>query len=60
MEKDITSDVISKIVFDKKENRIPKRLVNVNFFDGSCLVYFSDVENIKQGNLVFVEGKKQE
>ena len=41
------------------ESRIPKNLVQVWFDDGSRLTYFSDLPSVKKGDLVTVEGKKE-
>ncbi len=41
------------------EDRVPKNLVEVDFNDGFFLSYFSDLPEIKKGDLVTVEGKME-
>lgn len=55
----IVNEVIDKIEEKENENRIPKNLVQVAFGGGSVLSYFSDLTEIKKGDLVTVEGKKE-
>lgn len=42
---------------EKKENRIAKRLAEIEFANGMRLSYLSDIESIEVGDLVTVEGK---
>ncbi len=42
------------------ENRIPKNLVKVKFENGLTLAYFSDLPEIKAGDVVTVDGKMED
>lgn len=53
-------EVLEKIEEKQNEERKATRLVNVNFGYGQDLCYLSDMENIEVGDLVTVEGKKED
>ena len=57
--KKIVDEVFNKIENKGKENRVPKNLVEVTFEDGCTLLYFSDLPEIKVGDVVSVEGAKE-
>ena len=58
--REIVDDVISKIIERENEDRKPKNLVEVKFDDGFKLVYFSDLAEIKEGDVVTVDGKMED
>lgn len=53
--------IIDKVLekMESNENRNPKNLVEVKFEDGFTLSYFSDLPEIKVGDVVTVEGKME-
>ncbi len=55
----IVEEVLENIEKKENENRIPKNLVEVRFEDGFTLSYFSDLPEIKVGDVVTVEGKME-
>ena len=55
----IFNEVIDKIEERENENRVPKNLVQVKFDDGLTLMYFSDLPEIKVGDVVTVDGKME-
>ena len=57
--KKIIEEVLENIEKKENENRIPKNLVEVRFEDGFTLSYFSDLPEIKVGDVVTVEGKME-
>ena len=57
--KKIVEEVLENIEKKENENRIPKNLVEVRFEDGFTLSYFSDLPEIKVGDVVTVEGKME-
>ena len=57
--KRIVEEVLENIEKKENENRIPKNLVEVRFEDGFTLSYFSDLPEIKVGDVVTVEGKME-
>lgn len=57
--KKIVEEVLENIEKKENENRIPKNLVEVRFEDGFTLSYFSDLPEIKVGDVVAVEGKME-
>ena len=50
--KRIVEEVLENIEKKENENRIPKNLVEVRFEDGFTLSYFSDLPEIKVGDVV--------
>ena len=55
-------EALSTLEKKEKENqtRAPKSLVLVEFASGVTLTYFCDIPQIKEGDLVTVEGKKED
>lgn len=57
IDRNVIAEVLEKI--EKAENRVPKYLVEVRFEGGLTLSYFCDLEKIKVGDIVTVEGKME-
>ena len=55
-------EALSALEKKEKENqtRAPKSLVLVEFASGVTLTYFCDIPQVKEGDLVTVEGKKED
>ena len=56
----IIDQVIDEIEKKENENREAKRLVEIIFYNGMCLTYLCDIENIEVGDIVTVEGKLED
>lgn len=57
--REIINEVINEIEERENEERVPKNLVQVRFDDGLTLMYFSDLPEIKIGDVVTVDGKME-
>ena len=57
--RNIIEEVLENFEKKENENRVPKNLVEVRFEGGLTLSYFSDLPEIKVGDVVTVEGKME-
>ena len=58
--KKTVKEVLEQLEKEENENKVAKRLVEVEFDSGKPLSYFSDIEEIAVGDLVTVEGKLED
>lgn len=60
LNREILNELLDKYDERVDEKRVPISLVKVAFADGRALSYLCDIENIKQGDVVTVEGKLED
>lgn len=60
IDRELLAKVLDATEKQENENRIPKNLVEVQFDSGVKLSYFSDLPEMKEGDLVRVEGKMED